>query len=242
MGRRALSSEERKALETKKAVAARLQGIVEERCGTLSALKKQHPDIASTVKNWLPSQERWKKKPNGRDMSDWEWERVHIPGGVALIEFCNRFEARADYILFGDGAPYRNQDRSKAELVDDLAGRVAYELRQSEVIPADEPDGSVNGAAILQVAVDAAARYARELAAAVQEDGDSLAVRAVALSSLKHAPEDEQRTYRNVLKRHPAQMARTRELADMPRLVVTRATGDALAKVDRYNADGSLRR
>jgi hypothetical protein len=57
-----------------------------------------------------------------------DWEDVKLPDLATLIELCDLLEIRADYLLFGDGSPYRGQFRDEATLASDLETHVTREL------------------------------------------------------------------------------------------------------------------
>ena len=153
--------------KVKRQVAKRFQAIINDRFGTLYQFRKWleangAEALAKTVPRWLPPQE--KGAP---------WGDVKIPQGATLMEFCELTGACADYILFGLGAPYRGQDRGAKQLEDDIAVRVARELKEkiAHEVPAHVANAItvelIDGAKVLGLAVDIAAEdVRRELALA----------------------------------------------------------------------------
>jgi hypothetical protein len=113
----------------KQGIAIRLQRLIEEKCGTYYAFRREleerdRKELASTVRGWLPPQKRWKEKPDGRAMRPVDWKMVKLPDVATLIELCDLLQVRADYLLFGHGSPYRGQSRDDATLEKDLEARI----------------------------------------------------------------------------------------------------------------------
>jgi hypothetical protein len=116
-----------------KQISIRLQRIIEERFGSLYAFAETlrargRNALASTVRGWLPPQRAWKSKPNGAGVKPVDGKAVRIPDGTTLIEFCDLLSVRADYILFGEGTPSRDQPRTTTQLADDVAAHIAEAL------------------------------------------------------------------------------------------------------------------
>lgn len=215
MGRRAVGR------GIKKAIASRIQGLLDERFDSFYAFKKwvgdaKHPALASTVKNWLPPQTRWRAKPEGAGVRGVDWDEITLPDPATLIEFCDLLDVRADYILFGDGTPGRQQTRPRAELGAELAVYVASEVRQriaSEVperIAGTIAAENIDSAAILRDAVDTTAEdVRREHALALQNQ------RAVELSNLvsglaRFRPAETQRKVEQIMEEHESGLAMSR--------------------------------
>lgn len=159
-GATTVTAEPETELARRQAVARRLWSIIEEKCGTLSALKTDYPGLGSTVKNWVPQDEQWRTDPqNTAALRRVKWENVRIPGGRALIAFCICFKARPDYILLGLGAPYQDRSRTNQKLEADLETRILGEL------PRDLSDfaefGAVNAQALIAEAATSTAREIR---------------------------------------------------------------------------------
>ena len=57
-----------------------------------------------------------------------DWEAVRLPDTATLMEFCQVLAVNAEYVLFGEGPPYRGQSRDKAELEADLAAELSRRL------------------------------------------------------------------------------------------------------------------
>ena len=105
----------------KRAIATRLQGIIEERFRTFYRFKVEMrkggaAELASTVRGWLPPQKAWKAKPDGKALRRLDWEEIRLPNVAPLMQFCDFLKVRADFVLFGTGAPYRGQERDSATL------------------------------------------------------------------------------------------------------------------------------
>ncbi len=115
-------------------IAIRLQRLIEEKFGTYYAFRRQleerdRKELASTVRGWLPPQKRWKAKPHGSAMRSVDWKVIKLPDVARLIELCDLLDVRADYLLFGQGSPYRGQSRDEATLERDLEARIWRDAR-----------------------------------------------------------------------------------------------------------------
>jgi hypothetical protein len=118
----------------KQEVATRLQGVIDEGFGSLYAfreeLKKRRLGAhEGTVRGWLPPQERWKAKPDGKAVRRADWEAIALPDIEVLVKLCRTFGWSADYLLLGEGAPYLAQSRDRKSLEEDLAVAVGREVR-----------------------------------------------------------------------------------------------------------------
>jgi hypothetical protein len=112
----------------------RIQRIIDERYESYYAFSQAlaargRQALSSTIRGWLPPQNRWRQKPNGQAVRKIDWEAVRIPDGASLMEFCELLSVRADYILFGEGSPSRGQSRDRSSLQQDLAVFVAESLK-----------------------------------------------------------------------------------------------------------------
>ncbi len=132
----------RAVVRQKQQIAGRIQQIIQDKSRTVTAFKRQFPAVAKTVDGWIPRPTLWNwiaerstwepKRTRGRTQSSSDrtedWARVRVPGGLALVKFCDLTGARSGYILEGEGAPYRGQSRETAELAADLAAHVTREV------------------------------------------------------------------------------------------------------------------
>lgn len=161
------------SLASRKAIAIRLQRFVDHHFDSFYAFRKQlndggHAALASTVRGWLPPQERWKAKPDGGAVRKVDWDAVVAPDVTPLGEFCDLFKLRADYILFGEGPPFRRQSRDDTDLEHDIAVAVLRRVSGLRGQPTGNHLYEVNVEAILQSAAGAIAQYGREVAADVE--------------------------------------------------------------------------
>ncbi len=110
-------------------IAIRLQHLIENKWGTYYAFRRDleergRKELASTVRGWLPPQNRWKEKPDGQAMRSVDWQMVKMPDLARLMELCDLLDVRADYLLFGTGSPYRTQFRDDVTMEKDLEARI----------------------------------------------------------------------------------------------------------------------
>jgi hypothetical protein len=142
----------------------RLQRIIDERFGNFNRFDKamraaRHSELASTAHGWLPPQDRWRAQPDGSAVRRIDWVAVRSPDPALLIEFCDVLKVRADFVLFGEGAPYRGQLRTNQALEEDLATRILRELPSG--ISDFAEYGVVNGRRLIEDSVEATVREIR---------------------------------------------------------------------------------
>lgn len=112
-------------LQLKKAIAGRLQRVIDERFGSFDAFYKwavaaNHQSLADTVHNWLPPQRRWREKPEGAAVQQVDWKSCSTPDYPNLVAFCDLLGVSADFVLMGRGTPGAGATRDRRSLESDL--------------------------------------------------------------------------------------------------------------------------
>lgn len=132
-----------------KPMSIRLQRAIDGQYGSLYQLQQQlradgKAPLASTVRGWLPPQDRWAMDPEtGSKVRALDWQGLRAPDLVTLAEFCEYTQLRVDYVLFGDGPAFRHETAEvralEAALVDEALKRLPE--RSQILAKVQKPDG-----------------------------------------------------------------------------------------------------
>lgn len=115
-------------------IAERLQRIVDTRYGVFHRFQAELrqnglESLASTIRGWLPPQDKWKKDPKrGSKVLRRDWACIRAPDVSTLLQFCEATGARSDYLLFGSGPPFRDQAAEVVSLGAELRAEAGRRL------------------------------------------------------------------------------------------------------------------
>lgn len=157
----------------KKAIGARIQGLIDRAYTKFADFEKAHPDIAGTVYNWTPPKRRWAAAPGGAKVRRIDWEAINIPQADLLARFCDALGVSADYIISGVGPEYRAQSRPLAGVATEVAAWVTHQLAKVMELRGAHISTSVlsvNGGAVLEAATELVASEIAEWQAWLRRD------------------------------------------------------------------------